>query len=265
MIVDGKKIAEEILQELEKERASLPLVLRLGVVMGAGDAASDSFVRIKERTAKRLRVDVSREVLAKDSSTTDAIHAVLRLSKATAGVIIQMPIPNADEMVAALQPERDVDGLGQNAIVLPPVAGAVLKILQHANLLNEAKLHADTRAVVVGAGKLVGAPAAVLLRDLGADVEVVTKHDGRLILLKNADIVVLGAGEPGLITPDMIKQGTVLIDAGTSEAVGKLAGDADPACANVASVFTPVPGGVGPITVAMLFKNLFALAQGPTI
>ncbi len=74
-------------------------------------------------------------------------------------------------------------------------------------------------------------------------------------------MVVLGAGEPGLIKPEMLKPGVVLIDAGTSESAGKLAGDADPACAEVASVFTPVPGGVGPIAVAMIFKNLFALAK----
>lgn len=88
-----------------------------------------------------------------------------------------------------------------------------------------------------------------------------THTHGSLAALKDADIVILGAGEPGLVKPEMLKEGVVLIDAGTSEAGGKLAGDADPACAAVASVFTPVPGGVGPIAVAMIFKNLAQLAE----
>ena len=274
MIVDGKKIAEEILQELEKERASLPPVLRLGVVMGAGDAASDSFVRIKERTAERLRVDVSREVLAKDSSTTDAIHAVLRLSKVAAGIIVQLPLPRQitiAQVLAALPPEQDVDRMrppGLPRLVSSPIVGALSEIFVRYTISASGK-----KAVVVGEGTLVGTPAAEFLRELRARVVVVTEESGSLEELADADLVVLGAGHPGLVTPEMLKPGVVLIDAGTSAASDshiqlpqgargrRVFGDADPACANVASVFTPVPGGVGPITVAMLFKNLFALVR----
>jgi methylenetetrahydrofolate dehydrogenase (NADP+)/methenyltetrahydrofolate cyclohydrolase len=141
-------------------------------------------------------------------------------------------------------------------MALPPVAGAIVEIFVRNGVSASGK-----KAVVVGAGKLVGTPAAQLLRDLGAHVTVVTHTRGSLEELKDADIVVLGAGEPGLVKPEMLKQGVVLIDAGTSESSGKLAGDADPACAHVASVFTPVPGGVGPIAVAMIFKNLLTLAR----
>lgn len=116
------------------------------------------------------------------------------------------------------------------------------------------------KATVVGSGRLVGAPAARLLRELGAEVQVLEKGDS-LDVLKDADIIVLGAGEPGLVKPEHLKEGVVLIDAGTSESNGKVAGDADPACAEKAALFTPVPGGVGPIAVAMIFKNLFALAK----
>jgi methylenetetrahydrofolate dehydrogenase (NADP+)/methenyltetrahydrofolate cyclohydrolase len=99
------------------------------------------------------------------------------------------------------------------------------------------------------------------LRSLGAHVFVVTETRGSLEELQDADIAVLGAGIPGLVRPEMLKPGVVLIDAGTSEAGGKLLGDAAPECAHVASVFTPVPGGLGPIAVAMIFKNLFALVR----
>ena len=139
----------------------------------------------------------------------------------------------------------------------PPVAEAIKEVLRLHDVRPRGKI-----AVVVGAGRLVGAPAAKLLRELGAEVSVITQTSGSLVELKTADIVVLGVGEPGFIKTEMLKQDVVLIDAGTSEQGGKLAGDADPACISVASVFTPVPGGIGPIAVAMIFKNLSDLARG---
>lgn len=241
MIVDGKKIAEEVLAEIGESLRGTTL----GVVMVGGDTATESFVKIKTRIAERLGVAIKR--FAPDE---------LEAAAACDGVIIQMPIPNADELIAALPPAKDVDGLTDGAHVRPPVAEAISEIFSRTNVSAQGKV-----AVVVGAGKLVGVPAAALLRDLGADVVVVTQTRGSLSELSDADIVVCGAGEPGLVKPEMLKQGVVLIDAGTSEAAGRLAGDADPRCAEIASVFTPVPGGVGPIAVAMIFKNLQELAR----
>ena len=250
MIVNGKQVAAEILEQLAAERKTLPPVLRLGVVMGEGDAASESFVKIKERLADKLNVVVVRDFV---TTTQEALRALERLSKNCEGIIVQLPLPEAvdvEAVIAAIPKEKDVDFLN------PPVARAIGEVLSRAGVAALQK-----KAVVVGAGKLVGAPAAELLRELGAEVKVITQSHGSLSELKDADIVVLGAGEPGLIKPEMLKQGVVLIDAGTSEAAGKLVGDADPRCAEVASVFTPVPGGLGPIAVAMIFKNLFTLAR----
>jgi methylenetetrahydrofolate dehydrogenase (NADP+)/methenyltetrahydrofolate cyclohydrolase len=244
VIIDGKKIAEEVLASLQTERAQFGTVT-LGVVMSEGDAATESFVKIKTRVALKLGVEIRR-------FRADEFSQALECD----GVIIQMPIAGADELIANLPPEKDVDALGPNAKVRAPVAEAVSEIFSRANVSAAGK-----KAIVVGAGKLVGMPVAQLLRDLGAHVSVITQTQGSLEELVDADIVVLGAGEPGLVKPDMLKQGVVLIDAGTSEAGGRLAGDADPLCAEVASVFTPVPGGVGPIAVAMIFKNLFTLAH----
>lgn len=249
MVIDGKAIAEEIISTLEKERASLPPVLKLGFVMGEGDEASASFVRIKERVAERLQVVVVRE---KIKTTEEALRALERLSRATQGIIVQLPLPagvDTDAVLSAVPKEKDIDFNN------PPVAAAIEEILARC----EAKPHGKN-AVVVGHGRLVGQPAAELLRRLGAEVTVLEAKDPLLPLI-DADIVVLGAGSPGLIKPEMLKSGVVLIDAGTSESNGKLAGDADPLCASVSSVFTPVPGGIGPIAVAMIFKNLFDLAK----
>ena len=107
---------------------------------------------------------------------------------------------------------------------------------------------------------MVGQPAAVWLEEMGADIFVLTRKSESLAELANADIVVLGAGSPHLVKPEMLKKGVVLIDAGTSESDGAIVGDADPACAEVANVFTPVPRGIGPIAVACLFQNAGELA-----
>lgn len=268
MIVDGKKIAEEIIAALGEQRKDFPPKLLLGVLMGASDAASQSFVKIKERVADKLQVVVVRELLPTDATTDYALRALERLTKICAGVIVQMPLPrqiDLDAILEALPPHLDVDAITEEyqgpssifrSLVRAPVAEAVSEVLVHAGVSAQGKV-----AVVVGAGKLVGAPVAELLKELGADVLIITRSEGSLTSLKNADIVVLGAGDPGFVKPEMLQEGVVLIDAGTSEASGRLAGDADPACAEVASVFTPVPGGIGPIAVAMIFKNLFTLAK----
>lgn len=244
MRIDGKAIAEDILRALEAERGTFG-PLTLGIVMSEGDKATESFVKIKTRMAERLRVVVKR-VAPEDFS--DALLCD--------GVIVQLPLSGADALLAQIPGDKDVDALGPEAQVLPPVGGAVRELLARGGVDVR-----GTQAVVVGAGRLVGKPVAALLRELGAHVEIVTSSQGSLESLKRADIVVLGAGEPGFIKPEMLKSGVVLIDAGTSESAGKVLGDADPACEQVASLFTPVPGGVGPVAVAMIFKNLFELQK----
>src|SRR3989344_5320258 len=198
MLVDGKKIAEEIIAGLGESLSGK----RLGIVVGAQDSATDSFIKIKSRVAERLGVVVVRGELEELIKTCD-------------GVIVQLPIPNSEALLAALPPEKDVDALGSAPLVRAPVAEAIAEVLSRNGVNPSGK-----KAMVVGAGRLVGAPAAKLLRELGADVSIITHAHGSLEQLKNADIVVLGAGEPGLIKPEMLKQGVVLIDAGTSEQGG---------------------------------------------
>lgn len=254
MIIDGRAIAEAAYVALGDTLVGA----KLGIVVSVGDAVTDSYVRIKTRAAQRLGVEIVRRELPVGATTADALDAVRSLTDAADGIIVQLPLPGsveADTVLAEVPPSHDVDALNPGASVEAPVAGAMQEILRAAGVEVAGK-----RAVVVGKGRLVGAPCASLLRELGADVTAVTKGDS-LDVLKDADIVVSGAGSPGLITPDMISDGVVLIDAGTSESSGKVAGDADPACADKSSVFTPVPGGVGPVAIAMIFKNLAALSQ----
>lgn len=252
MILDGRALAEKVYKALPAQPLSL------GVLLSKGNAVTDSFVRIKEKAAARLGVHIVRAEMASDATSEDALAGLRELMQKTDGIIVQLPLPpqiDADALIAALPGSKDVDGISPAARVRPPVAAAVEEILMSELVPTRAK-----KAVVVGSGRLVGAPVAHLLRELGADVQVLEKGDS-LDMLKEADIIVLGAGEPGLVKPEHLKEGVVLIDAGTSESNGKVKGDADPACAEKAGLFTPVPGGVGPIAVAMIFKNLFELAK----
>ncbi len=260
MIVDGRAIASDILKEVRASLAGRVPVVRAVVL--APSPATESYLSIKKARAEEGGMSLEVVRLADDAGTDAVIDAVR--APGAHSVIVQLPLPeriDTDAVLAAIPLEQDADVLspaayarfeqGAEGALVPPVAGAVAEVLARAGIDAAGK-----RAVVVGQGKLVGRPAIALLRRLGADTIAVLKETpdpGRI--LREADIVISGAGQAHFITKDMVKPGAVLIDAGTSESGGAIAGDLDPACAETASVFTPVPGGIGPIAVAMLFRN----------
>jgi methylenetetrahydrofolate dehydrogenase (NADP+)/methenyltetrahydrofolate cyclohydrolase len=264
MIVDGKRIAEDIYKQLAGRCAKIPQPLKIGIVVVGADPVIESFVRIKTRAAHGLDVEMVRVDLPAESATEFVAREVTRLCKETDAVIVQLPLPkqiDTNSVLAAIPPEKDVDAINphvpdEKRPVHAPVALAVVEILQRSRIKIE-----GARTVVVGAGRLVGAPSAILLRRLGARVSMFTLEEGSIKDLKDADIAVLGAGNPGFIKPEHIKMGAAIIDAGASESKGRVVGDADPACATKATLFTPVPGGVGPVAVAMIFRNLFDLVE----
>jgi methylenetetrahydrofolate dehydrogenase (NADP+)/methenyltetrahydrofolate cyclohydrolase len=183
------------------------------------------------------------------------------------GVIPQLPMSNidVDAVCEAMPKEVDVDVLSKAAYAeferghsraIPPVPAALAYILKECGIDVRGK-----HVVSLGRGRLVGRPAAILFRQLGATVALLGRDADIAAHTRNADIVILGAGVPGILTPDMVKDGVAIVDAGTSELGGKVVGDAEPSVAEKASVFTPVPGGVGPVAIAMIYKNLFALKR----
>lgn len=261
MIADGRAIAEDMYQALAARRAQYGAI-KLGIVVVGANPVIESFVRIKTRAAEKLNVEMVRIDLPEESATELVLQNVKKLVDTTDAVIVQLPLPKHVDMEAALAAvpkEFDVDATNPTLRegerhVQAPVALAIVEILTRSRVKIS-----GARTVVVGAGRLVGKPAAALLESLGAKVSMVTLEQGSIADLKDADIVVLGTGNPGFIKPEHIKLGVALIDAGTSEMNKKVVGDADPACALKAAVFTPVPGGVGPVAVAMIFRNLFDL------
>lgn len=264
MIVDGKKLAAEIYEELKVRRAKTNNSVRFGVLVGTKDAVIEQFVRVKSRAAIRLGIEIVRRDIPDTADTQEALAMLRELAFSTDAVIVQLPLAphlDAETLLGAIPPERDADAINPRVdqwhhIVNAPVALAVGEILKRNGITIS-----GSRAVVLGAGRLVGIPTAAYLQSLGALVTTVTKESGSLDMLREADIVVLGAGSPGLVTPDMIKEGCAVVDAGTSEQGGSIKGDASPECAEKASLFTPVPGGVGPMAVAMLLKNVLDLAE----
>ncbi len=264
MIIDGKAIAEDMYKALAKRRALFERDVRLGILVVSPSPVIESFVRIKTRAAARLNIEMVRVDLSEGVDTSAAIEEVKRLAEETDSVVVQLPLPKSldtNAVLAAIPPEKDVDALNPTIPedkhpVFAPVALAIVEILERSKVVIK-----GARTVVVGAGRLVGAPSAVLLTRLGAKVTMFTLQKGSVEDLKDADIVVCGAGNPGFIKPEHIKKGVAIVDAGASESKGRVVGDADPACAEKASVLTPVPGGVGPVAVAMIFRNLFDLIE----
>jgi methylenetetrahydrofolate dehydrogenase (NADP+) / methenyltetrahydrofolate cyclohydrolase len=269
MIVDGKQIAEEILQEVASEIKKMSKAPTLCVLVMGKDPATESFISIKKRRAEEIGV-AFHEVRIKDEATTEEIvQKVKDISIEHDCIIVQFPLlPHVDgnQVRNAIPKDKDIDVLSDSAYVewekgesvaMPPVVGAMQEIVRREEITLRGK-----KVVVVGRGRLVGMPAEAWLKKEGAEVTVLDSESGDIQEhTRSADILVLGAGKPSLITPDMIKEGVVILDAGTSEAQGALRGDAEHSCAEKASVFTPVPGGIGPITVAIIFRNLVGVAK----
>jgi methylenetetrahydrofolate dehydrogenase (NADP+)/methenyltetrahydrofolate cyclohydrolase len=262
MIVDGRQIAEDIKANLKEKVSELANRPKLSLIQVGSDPASSKFVEQKRKFGEHIGVEMDIRNLPDDISDEALAFEIAALVKdlRVSGIVLQLPLPaqfDPQIFLDILTPDKDPDALSNAPKVLPPVAGAVAEILQRNGVEVKGK-----KAVVIGRGRLVGGPVAEWLAEQGAEVQILGRDTADIEPFTiEADIIVSGAGVPGLVAPDMIKDGAVLIDAGTSEAAGKLVGDIDPACASKALLYTPVPGGVGPITVAKLFENLIVLAE----
>jgi 5,10-methylene-tetrahydrofolate dehydrogenase/methenyl tetrahydrofolate cyclohydrolase len=259
MIIDGKQIAAEILARMKVRAAKLPCPPRMVALVGEETAATKSYLKIKTARAADAGCLFETRELNADFQDADAVIAQLPLPSGvdTKKILDFIPIEKDADVLSSVARAKFENG--EADVLLPPVVGAVAEILKRGSVELKNK-----KAVVIGNGFLVGAPVATWLRQQDAEVvvlDITTPPEEFTAALGNADIVVSGAGSPHFIKPEMIKDGIVLIDAGTSESSGKVVGDADPSCASKCSLFTPVPGGVGPIAVAKLFENAVLLAE----
>lgn len=263
MNIDGRAIAHDIYRELVEQVAPRKRKPHLTVFTCAPNFETQKYLALKRKKAAEVGIEVNVIEFPENVTTEEVLLTFTALGARTNGLIVQLPFPpqvRIDEVLARIPHSLDVDGLhydGTSEEILPPVVGAIDEIVARYRIALSGK-----RVVVVGDGRLVGRPAAHYARARGAEVTVITKGDpNAAAALRAADVLVLGAGSPHMVSPDEVKDGVVIFDAGTSESAGVLVGDADPACAEKAALFTPVPGGIGPITVAILLRNLVRLAS----
>lgn len=270
-ILDGKKLSAKIQQDLTEKIAKLDKKPHLVVLLVGEDPASELYVGMKEKTAQKigLKSTVLKYPENTDEQTIlDKIKELNNDADVTA-VLVQVPLPkhiSEQKVIQAVAPNKDVDGfttenIGKISIGLEPYAYpctplGIMKILEEYNIQIEGK-----HAVVVGRSNILGKPMAQMLLNKNATVTIChSKTQNLSEITKTADILVAAVGKPKMITKEMVKTGCVVIDAGTSKVNGKTVGDVDfENVADLTSHITPVPGGVGPMTIACLMENSFKL------
>ena len=276
-IVDGKALGLEIQEEVSlgvsslRERGIEP---HLAVVIAGDDPASQVYVRNKERACERCGIISTRVDMPGSSTLEEIAEVVERLNSDSSihGILVQSPAPEGvDELAiaAAIDPLKDVDGFhpvnlgrlvqGDMGGLLPCTPSGVMRMLESSGVELE-----GSKAVVLGRSRIVGMPMALMLAQKGSDATVTIAHSRTSeieSLCSDADILVAAVGSAHMVGPDWVKPGAFVIDVGISRVEGGLAGDVSPDVAEIAGWLTPVPGGVGPMTIAMLMRNTLIAAE----
>lgn len=269
LLLDGRRVAAEVLASLKPKVAKLNP--KLVIVQVGDDPASSSYIRQKLKSCSEIGMRHEHKHLSADTAFEALLKLVEELNQNpdVTGFIVQLPLPGAlqarvPELIRAIDPKKDVDGFGAYNLGktflskefehLPPATPAgVLLLLKHYKIDVAGK-----HAVVVGRSNTAGKPLAIMLLNRNATVTVCHSRTKDLGLrTREADILAVAVGKPKLVTVNMVKPGAVIVDIGINEVGGKLVGDVDfDEVAKVASAITPVPGGVGPLTVASLLRNV---------
>jgi methylenetetrahydrofolate dehydrogenase (NADP+)/methenyltetrahydrofolate cyclohydrolase len=270
MIIDGKKISNEIKEqvkiEVEKLVNEFHIVPKLVVVLVGDIEASKIYVRNKERACIDAGMITQTIRKSADISEAELLNVIKELNQdqSVHGILVQLPLPkhmNESKVIDTIDPRKDVDGfhtlnkgtmLLANKGLLPATPKGILTLLKAYQIPIAGK-----KAVVVGRSNIVGKPVSIMLLNENATVTITNSYTKDLKFeTLQADILVVATGKANLITKDMVKEGTVVIDVGMNRLEGKLCGDVDyDEVAKVASFITPVPGGVGPMTIASLLQN----------
>jgi methylenetetrahydrofolate dehydrogenase (NADP+)/methenyltetrahydrofolate cyclohydrolase len=272
-ILDGKALSQRIKSEISDVVKQLAKPPGLGTILVGSDPGSVSYVAGKHRDCAEVGITSIRIDLPDSASEKEILEAVAQLNKDAncTGFIVQLPLPagvDAQKVLASVDPKKDADGLHPNNLgklvldtktITPCTPKAILR------LLTEYKINLSGKSVlVIGRGTTVGRPLSILLSQKAVNATVTLAHTATSNLnqlLKEADVVIAAIGKPHFVKPAMIKPGAVVIDVGITRSGAQLLGDVDPAIAEAASYFAPMPGGVGPMTRAMLLSNLLELAK----
>ncbi len=276
MIIDGKAVAARIKREVAQEVERLPVTPGLATVLVGDDPASAIYVRMKREDCAEVGIESFHHEVPGDVEPDELAGLLRELNSDSRvhGILLQLPLPDhldQDEFIALIDPSKDVDGLtavnagllmqDREEAMVPCTPAGVMELLREAGAELE-----GARAVVIGRSILVGKPLAQLL--LGANATVTHCHSRTRDLAavcREADVLIAAVGSPGLVTGDMVGEGAVVIDVGTNRTDAGLVGDVDfEAASERARAITPVPGGVGPMTRAMLLVNTLRAARRQT-
>jgi methylenetetrahydrofolate dehydrogenase (NADP+)/methenyltetrahydrofolate cyclohydrolase len=275
ILLDGKKIAGKIIRDLKRQVSRRKKKPVLAMILVGSDPASSIYVRRKGIFC--AEAGIISKTLKLPAKTSEkkllAIMIGLNRDKSISAIMVQLPLPkhiNKNKIIEAIDPQKDADCLHpenfgkfmqaneEYSIVAPATPFGIVKLLEEYKIRIKGKY-----AVVVGRSNIVGKPAAQLLLSRGATVTICHRHTKNLAAFtRQADILVVATGKENLIRTDMVKKGAVVVDVGVNRVGKKIFGDVDfPAVSKKASFITPVPGGVGPITIAMLLWNTVRLAK----
>jgi methylenetetrahydrofolate dehydrogenase (NADP+) / methenyltetrahydrofolate cyclohydrolase len=273
-ILDGALLAAKIKADLKSRVSALGVQVGLGTIVVGRDPGSLSYVAGKHRDCAQVgihSIQVELDEGASDSEIFGAIEALNRDPLCT-GFILQLPLPgdrSPNKFLEAIDPAKDCDGLHpvnlgklllSQAAPKPCTAVAVIRLLEENGISLQ-----SAEVAIIGRGTTVGRPLAVLISDKKYNATATVIHSRSKdpsALIKRADIVVAAVGKKYFVTADMIKNGAVVVDVGITREDGKLYGDVDPGVSEVASFISPMPGGVGPVTRAILLENIVKIASG---
>jgi methylenetetrahydrofolate dehydrogenase (NADP+) / methenyltetrahydrofolate cyclohydrolase len=270
--IDGKALAEKVRAQVAEDVRAYGGPVCLATILVGDDPASHTYVGSKHKASHEAGIDSRDHRFPSDTAESAVLELIdeLNADDTVDGILVQLPLPeHMDEptVLRAVDPEKDVDGfhvlnagrlyLGEPFLVPATPSGVMVMLEEHGVALQ------GKEAVVIGRSEIVGKPMAMLLLAQHATVTICHSRTVDLAAhTRKADILVAAVGRRGLVTPDMVKRGATVIDVGVNrDDEGKLAGDVDPACFEVAGLMTPVPGGVGPMTIAMLLRNTLTAAQ----
>jgi methylenetetrahydrofolate dehydrogenase (NADP+)/methenyltetrahydrofolate cyclohydrolase len=269
--IDGKVLAEKVRTQVAKDVEAFGGPVCLATILVGEDPASHVYVGWKHKAAGEAGIETRDHRLAESTSEQEVLDllAELNTDDTVDGILVQLPLPaHMDErrVIYAIDPEKDVDGLhplnsgrlflGEPLHVPATPLGVMVMLSEHGIELE------GKEAVVIGRSELAGKPMAMLLLAENATVTICHSRTADLAgHTRRADVLVAAVGRPGIVTPDMVKPGAAVVDIGITRTEQGLLGDVDPAVAEVAGYLTPVPGGVGPMTIAMLLRNTLTAAQ----
>jgi methylenetetrahydrofolate dehydrogenase (NADP+)/methenyltetrahydrofolate cyclohydrolase len=261
-LIDGKKLADQILLDIKKQVAKLENKPGLAAILIGDNPASKLYLKLKEKACEKAGIDFFSYFLDKNCPEEKILEVInfLNIDPDITGIIIQLPLPkkfNKDKLITAIKPEKDVDGFHPQSKIISPNVLGILELLKQTkvNLKNK-------KVIILSNSEIFSQPFKKLLpKSKVGYLNPKSQISNLRSQISKADVLIVAIGKPKFIKPDMVKKDAIIIDIGINKIKGKTVGDVDPKVDKIVAFRSPVPGGVGSMTVAMLLDNLLKLQK----